>query len=316
VTTVASDAPAFHLPPEWIPDTGERVVNVTLGLSAWLDDTPAWAAGGMVRALGDFLEIAPREALIAYTTTAMTRWQSVRPDEVDALVATHQQRAAEIARPEHYFGFRLADDPGAPSWGFRYTEIDPKRGTRAGLIEITLPQDADPGELFQLALKLANTHALCAMLGGYALRYNPRYKRLAFNRFYFWAKRYLGLDASDADEMAWIAPTALPGVQWLTLMSPALCAAKKFDLDALRATRWAHPVALLDTPAGVLVRAGEAPTPGDVNAMDFPWAMAEATRALAGAMVDPPPQFWGAFLDEADLTRRWQRRLIEPEGWT
>ena len=43
----------------------------------------------------------------------------------------------------------------------------------------------------------------------------------AFNRHYFWSKRYTGVDAVDPEPMAWRVARGLPGSNWLTLLGRA-----------------------------------------------------------------------------------------------
>jgi hypothetical protein len=95
-----------------------------------------------------------------------TDWRRVGDGGVDEIVASIAARTHVFQRLLHHFNFRLADHPEVPSYGFAYTEIEPARGDRAGVIELTLPQDADPGLLFQLAMELASAGPLHCLVGG------------------------------------------------------------------------------------------------------------------------------------------------------
>ena len=182
----AVDTPRpFFLPSESRSDTGERVVGVALGLTAWLAEPDRWAFAGVGEVLRAFLAAVPDGALGWYTTSMFTEWRRVGDGGVDEIVASIAARTHVFQRLLHHFNFRLADHPEVPTYGFAYTEIDPARGDRAGVIELTLPQDADPGLLFQLAMELASAGSLHCLVGGYALRWNPRHQRLAFNRHFF-----------------------------------------------------------------------------------------------------------------------------------
>lgn len=297
-------------------DTGERVATLALGLTAYLAAPAAWAQGGVVAMLEEALELLPLERLRCYATSAMTRWTEMTPEGLTPLRDALDQRHIPLPVVQHGFSLQLADDPGAPTLGVRYTEVDPERADRAAVVEFTLPEDADPGVLFQLAMILSRVGELYSLTAGYALRWNPRWRREAFNHFHAWSRRFVGVDAGDPEELAWRAPTKLPSVNWLTLVGRGLAAANDLDLVSLVTRAWTHDVKTFATPAGLLLRAGEAPTPGDLNAMDLPLAYAEVTRALEGLLIDSPKDFWGAFLEERGRTTRWHRRLLAPEGWS
>jgi hypothetical protein len=66
---------------------------------------------------------------------------------------------------------------------------------------------------------------------------------------------------------------------------------------------------------GTLVRAGERPTLGDLNALVYPAAYAEVAHRLAPLLPADPRPFpqWG---DDAKETAAWVRRFVAPEGWS
>lgn len=297
-------------------ETGERVATIALGLTAYLDAPADWAQGGIASVFDEARALLPEESLCCYVTSAMTRWAAMTPEGLDALRAALAQRHVPLPVVQHGFSLALADDPGAPTLGMRYVEVDPARADRAAVLEFTLPAEGDPGALFQLAMVLSRAGAVHSLTAGYALRWNPRWRREAFNYFHAWSRRFLGVDAGDPEELAWRAPTKLPSVNWLTLVGRSVAAANDLDLVTLVTRPWETDVKTFATPAGLLLRAGEAPTPGDLNAMELPLAYAEVTDALAPLLIETPKDFWGAFLEERGRTTRWHRRLLEPEGWS
>jgi hypothetical protein len=295
-------------------DNDEAVVGVALGLTAYLADPAHWAKGPITKALEAFLSRVTKERLGWYTTSLLTEWRSVKSRDLPTVVAALTSSGYLVDRLRHHFFFRLADTWGAPGLGFSYTEVDPKRADRAGVLELTLDQEADPGQLFQLMMELSHLGPIHCAVGGYALRWHVRYQRQAFNVFYYWAKRYLGIDAQDAEAMAWKAPAALPGTSWLTFIGKSLAAARERPLEELAIRKWERGVAAIAAPGGLLLRAGEAPTHGDRNNLIYPRAYAEVARALADDFVEKPPEFWGNFF-HLQATRAWLRRFIEPKEW-
>lgn len=296
-------------------DTDERVAAPTLGLTAYLADPKDWAARGIVALLDELRETLDPTRLRYFATSAMTRWSPLDARGLDALREALVRRHDPLPTVQHGLAFQLADDQGVPTLGLRYAEVDPERADRAAVAEITLPLDADPGTLFQLAMSMASMGELHCLTAGYALRWNPRWRREAFNWFWVWSRRFVGLDAGDADELAWRAPTRLPSVNWLTIIGRSLAEANALDLASLVTRAWSQDIKPISTPAGLLLRAGELPCAGDLNAIELPHAYAELTRALEALLIDSPRDFWGEFLAEPDRTLRWHRRLLEPEGW-
>jgi hypothetical protein len=154
-----------------------------------------------------------------------------------------------------------------------------------------------------------------SLVGGYTARWNVLYPKLAFNQFYVWAQRYLGLDIQDAEELAPHAPRGLPGSNWLTYVGEPLAKQLEFDLAPLRRSAWKPPVELLPVRSGLLLRAGAGPTMGDLNRFAYPESYAEVARKLEPLFVKEPPEFWGAFADEK-RTGAWLRRLVGAEDWS
>lgn len=296
-------------------DTGERVAVPVLGLTAYLAAPEAWAHTGFVALFDTLRAMLPAESLRYYATSAMTRWAAASPEGLDAVRDALRQRHAFQPVVQHGLSLQVADDTGAPTVGLRYTEVDPARATRAAVLEVTLPHDAHPARLRDMVDAVAAAGELYALTAGYALRWNPRHRRDAFNLFHRWAQRFVGLDAGDPEALAWRAPTRLPSVNWLTLLGRPLAAANEVDLVPLVQRAWFHEVTATATPAGLLLQAGRAPCAGDLNAMEIPYAYAEVTRAVEALLLDAPEDFWGVFLEAPNRTRAWHRRLLQPEAW-
>ena len=213
-------------------------------------------------------------------------------------------------QPRHLFSLRLSDVPNVPEFGFSYTEVDPARATRSGVLEVTLPFNAPPVHLETLARTLAAIGPLHGLVGGFGVRWNVLHQRLAFHQVYLWARRFLGLDVQEPEVFAWQAPRALPGVSWLNWVPEPLLAA---IMD--RADGGASPEVRVDRlPGGALVVAGPKPVMGDLNRMEFPRAYAAAASLLLPLFPPAPPPFWGGF-HQGDATLRWYRRLVDPEAW-
>lgn len=287
------------------------VARIALGLTIYTADPLAWACGAASDALAMFCERAPSDRLQLFTTSLLEEWRPVRPRSLEALAAALSDRFAGRAR--HLFSFRVVDDPGAPSVGFSYREIDPARSSRAGFVQIVLPRSCGD-VLAELATAVAKRFPVLAGVGGHLATWNPQQKPTAFTEIHTWCKRYLGLDAQDPDAMAYRVLEGLPGTNWLTLVGPALLDRLRLDPRALVAGPWGKGIDVNLFEHALLVRAGKSPVLGDLNRAEFPTEYAEVARRLAASFVKEPPAFFGTFHRKKD-TAQWFRRLVQPEGW-
>lgn len=301
--------PRFHV------HTRHAVIRVELGLTAYLAEPRFWALEGAQRALDLMLALPMSDLFRYYTTSVMTEWREVGPRTMKSLRDGLTSRALMLEWPRHHFFFRLADEPNCPSVGFSYTEIDPRRATRAAVLELTLPRGHPTEDLQALAVAVADLGPLYSLVGGHVARWNVLHPKLAFNQFYLWAQRYLGIDIQDAEELAPHAPLALPGSNWLTYLGEPLTRPLEVDLAALRRSAMKPGLECLPVRSGLFLRAGERPTLGDLNHFAYPEAYAEVARLLEPHFVKSMPEFWGTFTNEK-RTDAWLRRLVGTEDWS
>lgn len=290
-----------------------EVVRVALGITAYVAEPMYWATDGAAKLLQFVLEQAP-DAPLWYRTSLLTDWNRIATvidrDRIVAALAAQWIKG----HPRHFFSFEVADDPQVPSFGFSYVEIDPRRATRPSVIEVTLPQDFDPERLASLAGALGDLGPFLAAVGGYAARWNPQRTPLAFAQIRLWCKRFVGLDAQNPDRMAWALDRGLPGTSWLTLIGATLQDRLKIDGRALAAGPWASGVSAVPLAHGLLLRAGERPSLGDVNSLETLPAYVEVARRLEPWLMKDPPELPGVFGAEKN-TLKWFRRFVEPGAW-
>jgi hypothetical protein len=222
----------------------------------------------------------------------------------------------EIGSPRHLMWLRIVDETSAPSFAFSYREIDSTRQQRYGFLEVAFPLDFDFREMAAFAQEVLTKGSVVAGIGGYQVSWDPAEAATGQGVAYSWCRRFLGLDMQDADAMAWAVPEGLPGSNWLTVVGQAHADRLGLDLAALETKAWTHDVKVVRTPLACIVQAGPAPTWGDCNTLEVPWAYAEVAHSLAEHFVPSPPAFLGeGWAKEPDRTRRWFRRLAEPEAW-
>ncbi|AGC48156.1 hypothetical protein MYSTI_06883 [Myxococcus stipitatus DSM 14675] len=286
------------------------VTRCALGLTLYLDEPLVWAGEGAVALLNRYLKLAPVERLAWYTTSTLSEWRRFTPRVAEDVLRSLAVPWSEV-RVRHLFTFRLVDDLGAPGLGFIYKEMESSRG-RKGFLQILLPEEHDPAQLLQVAKEIGERWPVLCGVGGYVGTWNEWVKSTAFWSLYRSSHRYLGLDIQDPDSMAWSVSEGLPGCNWLTLVGARLAQTLELDVPALQSHPWRKGVQVHALRGATLIQAGEAPTLGDVNALEYPSAYAEAARVLEPYFVKAPTEYWGGFQEE-QKTRPWLHRLAHVE---
>jgi len=286
------------------------VLRPVLGLTAYLAAPAFWATTGASLAFAAFLETVSAEQLRYFTTSLLTTWEPFQQSRAVRVAEGLSSWSLVTNKPRHLFFARFADEPNIPEFGFAYTEVDPARASRAAVLELTLPFSTPPAQLERLARCLIEIGPLYSLIGGWAVRWNVLFQRLAFSQFFLWSKRFLGLDIQDAEEFAWHAPQALPAINWLTWISEALLASRKLDVQRMPP----GGAGVERVGAGALFTCAPAPDLGDLNRLGLLESYSQVARFLEPLRDPEPPRFWGAF-QEGEWTKLWHRRFIDPAGW-
>jgi hypothetical protein len=284
---------------------GLPVVDVGLGVTAYLDDPASWAAEGVGQAWKFYSELTSSDSPCWYTTSSSTVWERCPSrDRVAELVSS---RHLLLDRPAHFYRIQIGDSPLLPEVSFDYQQVDPSRASRSSVLQITLRRQHRPEELLQLCRALLALGPVRSLTAGFSARWNPAQAELAFSRLYFWAKRFLGFDIPAPDHFAWHNSPGLPGLGWASFLPAGDPVLKAVPDSAL-------PGQLEPVRGGRLLILGGAPDLLDVNQLKFPGSYFAAGGALAEAFAPPPPTFAGAF--DTRSTQAWFRRFVDPGGWT
>jgi hypothetical protein len=290
------------------------LTEVTLGLTVYLDDALGWAHRGARQALEAFLAVAPTDRLAWYTTSVLTDWHRASGQSAASLLAENLSNPM-LPRIRHLFSFEVVDDTDVPTTSFVYREYDPARGgERASILEITLPQDTNPRVLLDLAIELGGIGPFWSGTGGYMVAWNRWDRNAGLTMAHEYVQRYLGLDLHHAEPTSWVAAEGLTSTNWLTMIGRRLAGERSIDLALLANHPWVHGVTVQPVGYGALIRAGDEPTDGDRNRLEYPNAYAEVSRRLAAHFVEEPPDLGGLFYRLQD-TKAWQRRFLEPDAW-
>jgi len=290
------------------------VARCVLGLTLYTRHRAPGDARGVAALLRAFLDAAPAGGGLLFRTSLMPAWGRLSAREHGALVA---RVADEVlgATARHLFSVHLADAPDAPGVFFLYREVDEARGAGAGYVQLGLPPEAPSAALFQLAMEAAHSVPLWCGTGGYLGSAHPVEVCSAYEGLWAWSRRYLGLDVQDAERGRHHAAAGLTGVNWLTLVGGGLMEALGADRAALARDVAAAGADWIEAPGAALVRAGEEPTLGDANLLQYPEPYGRAAAALASLAPESPPRWYGGFWED-DGAARWSRRFTEPEGWS
>jgi len=297
-----------------LPERPEvAVAQITYGLTLYLDEGLTWAKGAAAEALSLFLDVAPRASLRWLKTSVLPEWQRINERDLLSLGAGLTVGWTET-RVRHRFRMQLADDQGAPAAGVDYQELDEHCDGRTSVLQLALPPALGHAALLHLATELGSRFPYWSGIGGWVATWDDGDKATAFRCLLGWCKRSLGLDVQVPDEMARYARAALPGTGWLTLVGSPLAQARAIDLAGLAAQKWETPATVKTLPRGLLIRAGEVPTLGDLNQLQYPEVYADVAARLAEYLPDGPLLFWGPFSYE-DVAVKWLHRLVTPDGW-
>ncbi|MBG6134265.1 type VI immunity family protein [Longispora fulva] len=201
---------------------------------------------------------------------------------------------------------------------------------RAAFCEVMLPVDADPRRLVALAAELAELLPVRSGHGGFSAYASSSAQRSAYREIFRWCRRFLGLDVGHLDGWLVSARRWVLGAGWLTVLGPTFATVLA---ERGGAPTFADPtIEVRDLRGGgVLIRAGAAPTLGDVARARFPHAQAEVdhyleplklTRWTHTALLMMGDSAWqvggdelpGGFYDHR-MTGAWLRRLLDPAAF-
>ncbi|MDB4932090.1 MAG: hypothetical protein JWM10_4574 [Myxococcaceae bacterium] len=310
-----------HGPPLMVLRERRDVVlaRPVLALTVYLEDERRWAEAGAAALLESFFR-RPQSGVLRYVrSSARAGWRDLgRRDEVTAALRSPDG-------PRHLLRVQVADRTDVPSLSFTYREVAPRPGGACGYLQFALPLDTDAGELLALALEVAQDHPFACAVGGVALLWNDELPRNAFGAIRRLCKRYWALDVPTPEGQSLFAREHLPSASWLTLVGAKMAARYAAAAPALAdGGSDVAGVARMPLRHGLLFRAGESPTAGDMNRFEYPHAVHALHHALwpalAGAQTRFPRGFAGVAEgpddDDDDATTRWRERFLRPERWT
>ncbi|HKP60299.1 MAG TPA: type VI immunity family protein [Polyangiales bacterium] len=228
---------------------------------------------------------------------------------------------------EGYFGLRALLT--AADGGGRYTlnlrglpPIDADGDAplpQASFCELLLPSNASAQALAALARELLEFLPVRSGHAGYAASGDE--SAVSCAQIFAWCRRFLALDVGRVDGFLPGAWSRLRGASWLTLLGRPFASALE------EARRFPSGAQVERCKRGVLIRAGAAPTLGDVARGEFPAQIAGVAQALEPLLLDSYDErgmfaTGGRFLhvlrDELPsfaphgFTHAFLRRLVDP----
>lgn len=287
------------------------VARPTLGLVVYTDAPTEWAMEHAARIAESFVAMVGVNRFRCFMTSKLSKWRVADEVSMPALLA--DLRAGRVLdRARHLFTFRLADDSGAPRYGLTYREVDEKRSTRLGYLQLTLPHDHPADDLLAMALEIAQTTPIWHGVAGYMLSTNPLYAQESHQWGLAWARRCWGLHVPDLEAFARLGRSHLSGVGWLNLLGRGAIEALGVDLDHVL-SHSSDGLVTMPLPRCVMLKAGDRPQLGDANLMSAPNELAVLARALDPYLPAEAPPLPAPF---GELSTDWMHRFSHPEAWT
>jgi hypothetical protein len=259
-------------------------------------------------------------------------WYAKTPDEAKkwALIGAHADEYKAFD-PKKVSQVRAEFDParaktrnicgvelGGPiqvnsDYHFSFTGVRDLNDRRSNSVEVRFPsREADPDHVEDYVAFVRKIAEVLPYDSGYAslaLTYGGQSMQDAFAQSAAkWAFRHPGLDMPDNSATAAGIRQKVRGAYWLTFVGPAPLK----ELGGSAALRKALPKEIEIEPvgAGVMVRVGTVPEPGDVNKRD----KLPRLRALA-KVLEPVTQLNDTFLNamfvDPDEIGRWLRRHLD-----
>jgi hypothetical protein len=154
------------------------------------------------------------------------------------------------------------------------SEDEEQTRARASFCEVMVPPDENPEALFALACELMDALPVRSGYAGFGAYGKP--ERAANDAIFDWCQRFFALEVGHGDGWFDVMVNHVRGASWLTLFGETMTQA----LDEAGRLEHKAPITMHRCQRGVIVRAGDAPTLGDVARGEFPFAIAEVERAI------------------------------------
>jgi len=185
------------------------------------------------------------------------------------------------------------------------------------LRQVTPAQDLekDPERYLATAKRLCDLLPVLCGHVGYSLETSPYYEMQAYREAYALAMRHPGLNiASDHATWPLRDEKGVEAVNWLTLVGSTPLGKLGGAAELRRRLKAHRSISIIETPHGVIIRAGEQPQLGDVNRREDLPEYRAVYRALKDVMdqvlTDFRPLPLGfARPEKAEKTLRWLRRF-------
>ncbi|WP_285689431.1 type VI immunity family protein [Actinoplanes sp. NBRC 103695] len=147
---------------------------------------------------------------------------------------------------------------------------------RASFCEVIVPADADHEQLARLADDLVAVLPVRSGHGGFSAYASKRGPE-PYNQVFAWCQRFFAIDVGSVDGFLEATSRRVLGAGWLTVLGPTFTqyltehTAPQFEASGIDIRRIPH---------GLIIRAGDAPTLGDIQRGEFPTLMADVDQFL------------------------------------
>jgi hypothetical protein len=292
--------------------SGDRLISIGADVVLYIDPPLTEVADSVLRAFDSFLGFCPKDQLHWYRTNTMTKHEPATPRALGLLktwlragARARDSAALEfidsenpVSTPDHLFGV---------AWFSRESKYFEKRVNWLRIMFPAAILESAPDVTMTLVKELADHTPFVSGHAGYCLERTLYYESASADAAYPLLMRHPGLDFSVAQLVGrTVLRRHIKGINWLTLLSPAL--AEKVGARKL-ASAEAEGISVVKTKHGVIVKAGDRPQIGDVNRRDRVPAYEAAYRLLKPLMAPSYGSFPLSANDAYDKTQRWYHRF-------
>lgn len=241
------------------------------------------------------------------------RGEYYKPLTPKKLKRIHQLLTTEAARKRPNETLELKD--GEDEWSegehyFLYGGRDLRRPTGTSFIEIRLPvtclEEKSPDDLVDFATALAVHVPYTSGYLSLALNYVRVAESLAAREVNKYAFKHPGIDINNTIITAGRIDRKVRGAYWLTLLGEeplSMLGPKDVLISKLPAEVEVNPVG-----TGIMLRAGNRPSPGDINRGNNLPLIRSVAKAIEPVMLF---QTSGFFCFESEDFSRWERRHLD-----
>jgi len=290
-------------------DAGLKLVSLTFGVNLYTNQSFYAMPQEILQTFDLFLQRCPAQQLTFYATETMKEHKPVTKRTLGMLGTW----LAPDAPRKHYIALELkaaADYQDAPT--FKYEVWSADASLQSNIVSMAFPSALardQSNEMFAFVAQLADAFPFRCGLAGYSFECSRYDKRKSETHAWSTSMRHTGVDIVriPVDAKA-VGSDGVKGVNWLTLIDAGLL--REVGGAKVIRQQLSSEIEVVDCKHGVILKAGPAPSLGDVNRGDVLRLYREVYRLLAPRIALAARQSMSFQLakDYVERTQAWYAR--------